>query len=83
MLLYELLTGQPLFRGGGIELISQIMKETPKSPRRLVRSIPAALETICLKAIARDTAARYASAGELAAALRGFLAPARRKGFWK
>jgi hypothetical protein len=33
--------------------------------------------------MARDRNLRYATAGELAAALRGFLAPAERKGFWK
>ena len=48
-----------------------------------MRSIPAALEAICLKAIAKDRAVRYATAGDLAAALRTFLAPARRRGFWK
>ena len=43
------------------------------SPRRIVRSIPAALEAICLKAMARNPDDRYGTAGELAAALRDFL----------
>jgi Ca-activated chloride channel family protein len=82
-LLYELLTGQPPFRGEGTEVCARILNESPIPPRRVVRSIPAGLESICMKAIAKDPAARYATAGELAAALRGFLAPARRKSFWK
>jgi Ca-activated chloride channel family protein len=82
-LLYELLTGQPMFRGGGRELIARILNEAPVPPRRLVRSIPAALEKICMKATAKDSRARYATAGELAAALRVFLASPKRKAFWK
>ena len=38
-----------------------------------VPQVPAELETICLKAMATDPAARYATARELAADLRKFL----------
>jgi serine/threonine-protein kinase len=81
---YEMLTGALPFGGSSIaEIFTAIRRKDPKRPRRLVRSIPSALEAICLKAMAKDRNVRYAAAGELAAALRGFLAPARRKGFWK
>jgi hypothetical protein len=84
VILYQLMTGELPFKGAKIdELFAMIVKDDPRRPRQHVRSIPAALEAICLKALARDRAVRYATAGELAAALRGFLAPARRKGFWK
>ena len=83
VILYEIMTGRRPFPGEGPNLIRQIEQDEPKPPRRLVRSIPAALEAICLKAMAKDQGARYSTAGELAAALRGFLAPAKRKGFWK
>jgi hypothetical protein len=38
-----------------------------EAPRRLRPEIPRPLEAICLKALAADTAARYAGAPELAA----------------
>jgi serine/threonine protein kinase len=81
---YEILTGQQPFRGAGLaNLLPQILEQPPTPPRRVVRSIPAALETICLKAMAKDPLQRYQMAGELAAALGDFLHPHRRKGFWK
>jgi Ca-activated chloride channel family protein len=81
---YEMLTGELPFGGRSVaEIFNAIRSKDPKRPRRLERSIPSALEAICLKAMAKDRNVRYATAGELAAALRGFLAPARRKGFWK
>jgi Ca-activated chloride channel homolog len=84
VILYEIMTGALPYTGARLpELLHMILNDDPKRPRQHVRSIPAALEAICLKAIAKDPAVRYSTAGELAAALRGFLAPARRKGFWK
>lgn len=51
-------------------------------PRRIEPSIPAKLEAICMKAIAKDPATRHGTARELAEALREFLKPGR-KAFWK
>jgi hypothetical protein len=42
----------------------------PRSPRQINPHVPADLEAICMKAMAADTAVRYATAGKLAAALR-------------
>jgi Ca-activated chloride channel homolog len=84
LVLYVALTNQRPYRDQPvIKLLEEILKVTPKSPRRIVRSIPAALEGICLKAMAKNPADRYATAAELAAALRNFLAPRPRVGFWK
>jgi Ca-activated chloride channel family protein len=84
VLLYQILTGQLPFRGRGLRsLICKILDKPPTPPHRLVRSIPADLEAICLKAMAKDPDQRYATAGELATALRAFLTPARRDRFWK
>ena len=84
VILYEIMTGALPYTGARLpELLHMILNNDPKRPRQHVRTIPAALEAICLKAIAKDPAVRYSTAGELAAALREFLAPARRKGFWK
>ena len=73
--LYELVTLEPAFRGNDRgELLRQIAEEEPTPPRRLNKSIPAVLETIVLKAIAKEPADRYATAQELAADLERFVA---------
>ncbi len=72
--LYEALTLRPAFEAGDrLQVIEQITRGTPKVPRSLDASIPADLETVVLKAMARDAADRYPSAGELAEDLRRFL----------
>jgi serine/threonine-protein kinase len=82
--LYEALTNQRPFDAGPIvKVLAQILNGKAKQPRKLVPSIPAALEKICLKAMAKDPAKRYATAGDLAADLRTFLKPPRPRSFWK
>jgi serine/threonine protein kinase/tetratricopeptide (TPR) repeat protein len=72
--LYELLTLRPAFDEADRDrLIHQVTQEEPPAPRRYDRAIPRDLETIVLKAIARDPKHRYPSAGELADDLRRFL----------
>ncbi|HWG42256.1 MAG TPA: serine/threonine-protein kinase [Gemmataceae bacterium] len=72
--LYELLTLQPVFAGqDGQELLCQIASQEPILPRSLDRTITVDLETVLLKAMAKNPAERYASAGELADDLKRFL----------
>jgi serine/threonine protein kinase len=72
--LYELLTLQPIFTGHDRhELLRQIANEDPRSPRSLNPAIPVELETILLKALAKETSERYTSAQELAEDLQRFL----------
>jgi eukaryotic-like serine/threonine-protein kinase len=72
--LYELLTLQPAFDGEDRqELLHNILTGEPRPPRALDPAIPAELETIVLKAIARAPGERYATAQELADDLRRFL----------
>ena len=72
--LYELLTLQPVFSGRDREeLLRQIAFEEPKAPRRKKPSIPVELETIVLRAIAKNPDDRYASAGEMADDLQRFI----------
>jgi WD40 repeat protein len=73
VILYELLAGERPFRGSKAMLIRQVLEEEPRPPRRLNDRIPRDLETICLKAMAKEPNRRYATAGELAADLRRFL----------
>jgi serine/threonine protein kinase/WD40 repeat protein/Tfp pilus assembly protein PilF len=72
--LYELLTLRPAFDDGQQSaLIHQILHGAATSPRYIDRRIPRDLETIVLKAMAREPSARYASAHALGEDLRRFL----------
>ncbi len=72
--LYELLTLTPPFgETSQSELLRLVSEGGPTRPRKLQPAIPRDLETIVLKATAREPGHRYASAGELADDLRCFL----------
>jgi serine/threonine protein kinase len=72
--LYELLTLQPAMNGSDHqELLRQIALEEPIRPRKLNPAVPRDLETIVLKAMAKDPSTRYATAQELAADLGRFM----------
>src|SRR5262249_55151408 len=55
------------------EVLRRITWDEPRPPRRLNRAIPADLETIVVKAMAKRVDERYATARELAEDLRRFL----------
>jgi hypothetical protein len=72
--LYECLTGQrPFAAETTVDLLVKVVSEEPVPPRRLAPGIPADLETICLKCLAKNAAARYESAQALADDLRALL----------
>jgi serine/threonine protein kinase len=73
VLLYELLTGELPFRGNRRMLLLQVLEDEPRPPRRLNDKVPRDLETVCLKAMAKTPARRYASARDLADDLRRYL----------
>jgi eukaryotic-like serine/threonine-protein kinase len=69
--LYHALTGNPPFRAESPQAAFRLILTTdPVPPRRLNQAIPSALETVCLKALAREPNRRYASAQALADDLR-------------
>jgi hypothetical protein len=73
VVLYELLTGELPFRGNQRMLLHQVLHNEPRPPHSLNDRVPRDLETICLKAMAKVSARRYASAAEMADDLRRFL----------
>jgi WD40 repeat protein/serine/threonine protein kinase len=71
--LYELLTLQPAHSGvGAKEILRQISFEDPQSLRLINPRIPAELETIISKAIAKNPQERYVTAAEFADDLERF-----------
>jgi WD40 repeat protein/tRNA A-37 threonylcarbamoyl transferase component Bud32 len=73
VIFYQLLTGELPFRGTQRMLLHQVLHDEPRPPRGLNDRIPRDLETICLKAMAREPARRYATARALAEDLRRWL----------
>ncbi|MCA9216807.1 MAG: protein kinase [Planctomycetales bacterium] len=72
---YELLTGERPFQGKTTtEILEQILTQSPRPPRQLDPNIPAELERICLKALARRTSDRFTTAHDMAEDLHHFLA---------
>ncbi len=65
--LYELLTGQPPFRGAStFGTLQRVINDPPVPPRVLNPAVHPDLEAVCLKCLEKDPARRYATAQELA-----------------
>jgi len=72
--LYELLTFRPAFAEvDRNKLMAQVMHDQPPSPRKFDQNVPRDLDTIVLKAIARDPEHRYQTPADLADDLQRFL----------
>jgi predicted Ser/Thr protein kinase len=73
-ILYEALAGRPPHVGQTVhEIYGRIVRGDPVAPRKLNGQISRDVETIVLKALDKDPAGRYATAGEMAEDLRRFL----------
>ena len=74
VLLYQALTNRLPFHGDSIAvLFYAIQTADPVPPRQVVRRTPAALEAICLRALEKEPARRYSSAGGMAEELTRWL----------
>ncbi len=73
-ILYELLTGQPPFRGETpLETLQQVLANEPRRPSVVAPGLDADLETICLKALSKNPAHRFSSPDALAEDLERWL----------
>jgi serine/threonine protein kinase len=71
VIMYELLAGRRPFTGRNFEeLASEIFVREPKPLRQINADIPIELEQICLTCLSKNIAGRYATARDLADALR-------------
>jgi serine/threonine-protein kinase len=73
VILFELLTGERPFRGNIQMLLKQVIEDDPPSPRKLNGQVSRDLETLCLKCLQKDLAARYQSARTLSEELHRYL----------
>jgi serine/threonine-protein kinase len=73
--LYVALTGQRPFDGDSVPLIlSRVVHAAPEPPSRVRPGLPAALDAVVARAMAKKPAARYPGAGHLADDLEALLA---------
>jgi PAS domain S-box-containing protein len=79
-ILYEVLTGHPPFSGQDTrEVLRRVREEQPQRPREQWPEVPPALESICLRALAKQPHDRFGSASELATAVQGWQEVERRE----
>jgi eukaryotic-like serine/threonine-protein kinase len=72
--LYEMVTLKPAFVGSQrVQLMNAILHAEPVRPRKIDTQIPLDLETIVLKAIAKDPADRFPSAAAMSSELERYL----------
>ena len=76
VILYQLLTGKFPYEviGNMRDILENIVKVAPARPSTIRRKIDDEVETIVLKALAKDRDRRYQSAGELARDIKHYLA---------
>ena len=73
-ILYEVLTGEPPFRGEPAEVLKKVADVMPARPRQVVTMSRGAIEAICLKCLSKNPCDRYPSAIALADEIQRFLA---------
>jgi class 3 adenylate cyclase len=73
VILYELLTGKVPFEGPTTAVLVAVVKDAPAPPSSRRGDVDATLEGVCMKALAKLPAQRYAGMAELAAVLDDYL----------
>ncbi len=71
VVMYEMLTGRVPFDGEtAVSIAIMHMQKEPVPPRNIVLSVPYGLEAVCLKAMAKEQAARYKNSGDMLSDLK-------------
>ena len=73
VVMYELLTGFPPFRGPVISVFAQIVTQDPEPPSNARLDLTPELEDICLKMMSKQIEDRYQSMAEVADALTAYI----------
>jgi serine/threonine-protein kinase len=73
VILFQLATGDLPFRGAQMEVMFQHCHTAPPPPSSVRPGLDPRLDAVCLKAMAKEPADRFASAKDFAAALADFL----------
>ncbi len=72
--LYEMLVGRPPFQAdSALETLAKVLYEEVVPPRKVNPRVQPDIETVCLKAMAKEPEGRYASAAEMAEDIRRYL----------
>jgi serine/threonine protein kinase len=80
VILYELVCGRPPAQGSTADILVHILTKEPDPPSTYQPDLDPAIDSICLKAMAKELADRFDSMKELAAALKDFLIRLEAKG---
>jgi serine/threonine-protein kinase len=76
VVLYRCLTGRLPHEGISVrEIVHRALTAPPRPPSELVPTLPAAVDEVCVKALARDPAERYSDGGAMAEALERVVVP--------
>ena len=79
VILYQLLAGRLPYKSRDVKSLKrEILEDEPTPVRQYNQEVPAELESICRRALAKDVAQRFSTAGDFAAALRAVLGRAGR-----
>ncbi len=73
VIFYELLTGRVPFAGPTAAVFWQILHQPPRRPSELRPGLDPRLEAICLRALAKKPADRFASMADFAVALQDYI----------
>jgi serine/threonine-protein kinase len=81
VLLYEMFTGQPPFRGKTrLEILRAVINETPRPIREINPKAPVAIEAIVRRALAKDPAERFQTMAALRDELKALVRRLSREG---